>query len=803
MSSRARILGPLFLAAALLPAGIFAVYHILVRSLPDEDGNAELGGLASQVEVFRDEVGVPHILASSEADMYRAAGYVHAQDRLWQMDLYRRYARGRLAEIFGARAVESDKLMRTVGIGRIADTLARHLAPETRSILAAYCDGVNAAIKARAGRYPVEFDILQYEPEAWSIADCLAVSRLVAWELALSWWTDLTFGDLASRLGEAKAREVLPLDDAFARAILPARTPPPPAGQAFLRGVLDTRSMLGMSGSAIGSNCWAVTGAKSATGLPILANDTHLPHAQPARWYVMHMSCPGINVAGITIAGAPGIVAGHNDHIMWGVTNAMVDDVDFFRERISFADSTYEYRGASRRLRVRIDSILVRDSAAVEHVVYETAHGPVIDGVHPARPGAPTAIGAVPLAMRWAGAERSDEVGAMARVNRARGWAEFVAALRDFGVPGQNFTFADRHGALGYTLAARIPLRPAAGAVLPSDGWDGVGDWRGFVPYEELPRAAMIEGDAFANANNPINPALPYYVTALWESDARAQRITRLLAQRKAYAARDFRLMQMDVGSESAPALRDAFVLALARMPSRPIELTRAMNLLAQWDGRMTETSLGAALLNASFVQLAKATFEDEMGEATYRLYTTVSNVPVRVLPRLLSDTTATWFDDVRTAGIETRDDILRKSVMLALLDLSRRLGPSMDQWSWGALHTVTFRHPLGELRSLGRLLNVGPFPVAGNTSTINNGEFAIARPYDAAVGAAVRLIVDAASIDTCYIVLPTGQSGEPLSPHYADQAILWQNGAYHRLVTNLAAIRVSSWHRLTLSPSR
>ncbi|MBL0176928.1 MAG: penicillin acylase family protein [Ignavibacteria bacterium] len=781
--------------AILAVAGYFALRHVVLKSLPETEGTLEVDCVSARVEIRRDGAGIPHIFASSDADLYAGNGYVHAQDRLWQMDLLRRYGRGRLAEIFGARALPSDRLMRTLGIGRIADSLYSAVSPETRRILGWYADGVNACMRAQRGRYPVEFDLLQYAPEPWTPQDCLVIDRLMGWELALSWWSDLLYADLVLTLGEEKAREAFPResDENITIASASLRDAAGPL-RAFREDFLAARAVLGMDGSAIGSNCWAVTKSKSATGLPLLANDPHLLHMQPARWYLVHLSGPGMNVAGAGIPGTPGVVIGHNDHLAWGVTNGMIDDADFALERVSFKDSTYEYRGSMRRLGVRVDSILVRDSSAVELTVYSTARGPIINGAHPSRPDPSSLRGNAPVSLRWTGFEASDEIRAIARMNRATDIAGFREALRDFGLPCQNFTVADRGGSIAYQLAGLVPLRDEAAATLPSNGWEGAGEWRGFLPFDALPALRDPADDMLASANNRIMKNPPAYLSRLWESDSRISRIRDMLAEQKHFAAADFRFMQMDVRSNHAASIRDDLVRALGNMPGRDPELTRVLARLERWDLRMTENSVSASIFNAVFVRLLHETFEDEMGPQLFSHYLRLSNIPVRVLPVLLADTATTWFDDVRTPGLETRDDILRKSVLLGVLDLARRLGPDMNTWTWGRLHTVTFKHPVGEIAPLDRLFNVGPLPVGGQTTTVNNGEYALADPFRAVVGPSLRIIMDLAALDTCLVTLTTGQSGQPLSAHYSDMAVLMQNGAYQKLISNVDAIRRSGW---------
>ncbi len=791
------VAGSFLVLAAVL---IVALNYILKKSLPETRGSARVPGLAGEVQVFRDGAGIPHILAGNEYDLYFAAGYVTAQDRLWQMDLMRRFGEGRLSEIFGSRTLGIDRMMRTIGFRQIADSLYLRVSQQTRNVLEAYAKGINASIRAMKNRYPVEFDILKYEPEEWTPRQSLLVTRLIGWELALSWWVDLTYGDLVQTLGEERAHQIFPFDDGAApesRGV--AARFDVDAGRRFCAQWLDARDFLGLQGSAVGSNSWAVTRGKSNTGLPILANDPHLPLSQPSRMYLMHLNAPGINAAGASIPGAPGIVIGHNDRIAWGLTNLMTDDVDFYAERLPPGDSTFEYRGRPLPLRRRLDSILVRDSLPVPFIVRSTLHGPIVSNVHPL--AAERGAGREPVSMRWTGFEVSDEVLALYRVNHASTFEEFSAALESFGVPGQNFLYADAAGNIGAQCGALIPLRLAAAAVAPSAGWLGAGEWSGFVPYAKLPRSYNPPGDMIASANTRPAQPLSYFITHLWEGDSRMRRIQELLQDQKVFTYNDFRLMQMDVQSPYARDITRYFLDALRRDSLRSPRMTKAMNLLAQWDFRMYTSSAAAAIYNAAFAHLLHETFADEMGEDLFRQYVFLSNVPTRVMPRLLADSLSAWFDNVRTPALETRDDILVRSMNDALDELARACGADMAGWSWGRVHTVTLRHPMGEAAPLDRLFNVGPYATGGNNTTINNAEFSFRDPYRAVIGPALRMIVNLASLDTCSVIIPSGESGQPLSRHYADQTVFWLNGVYHQLISNPATVRSTDWELLTLRP--
>ncbi len=795
------------LASALVVCSLagFFLYQLVTGALPQEEGEARLPGLSRPVEVYRDPAGIPHILAESEYDAYVAAGYVHAQDRLWQMDILRRYGQGRLAEVFGSRLLPADRLMRSIGIARLADSLLRFVSPQTRNILEAYARGVNAGIREARGRLPVEFDLLQYEPEPWQPAHSLIIARLMGWELGLSWWVDLTLQELITRFGEDKARQIFPRDDSEGPFLPPAAPGALPGDAELLRaGMASLASVFGNAGSGVGSNSWVIDGRRSASGKPILANDPHLVFMQPARWYIMHMSTPRLNVAGVTLPGVPGVVIGHNGHIAWGLTNLMADDVDFVVEDVSEKDSTWLDAGQRKRLVVHTDSIFIRDSIPVVHTTLVTRRGPVISPVYPfkgvirdsGRFAPPTAV-----ALRWMGYERSDDVLAIYRLNHARDWLAVREAIRGFGVPAQYLVYADASGTIGGSAMGRIPQRVSGTGMLPARGGDAAAEWRGAIPFEALPSVWQPEEGVIvaANARPPGNGTT--YSSHLWEGDTRARRIAQLLGEQRSYNVEDMKMLQMDSYSAYVDTLRNAFVRALRGWSTRPLLMTRVMNRLAAWDCRMYASSIEASLYSVAYVHLLRNTFGDEMDSTLFANYTFLTNIPTRVMPRLLNDTTAQWFDDVRTPGIEQPRHILIRSIVEAVRELRRTLGTDMERWTWGSLHTVEFRHPLGEVTPLHTLFNVGPYPISGNNTTIQNSGFPFTAPYGATVGASMRFICDMASPDSSYIVLTTGQSGQPFSRHYADHTALWQTGALHRLVIDVTAIRRSSWKRLILVP--
>ncbi len=457
----------------LLIAGFFIFRWIITKSYPTTEGTIALAGLQHPVEIRRNAFGVPTVTAQTEHDLFFAEGYLHAQDRLWQMDLIRRAGEGRLSEVLGSSALPYDRLFRTIGIARIARRIEEHLSPVSRRTLEAYSAGVNACIERHRGRFPIEFDILNYTPEPWKPEHSLIVARMMAWELNISWYVDLTLGALVDRLGEARAAEVFPGYPENAPVIVPkeiGRRSLAEGGAAMLEIDQSFRKFFGIEGTHIGSNAWAVAPFRSETGAALLANDPHLGLSLPAKWYEIHLAGGGFNVAGVSLPGAPFVIIGHNRAIAWGMTNLMADDADFYIEKTDSAHAgEYLFRNAWHPFEEIQDTIRVRDSASVPILIRSTLHGPVVNSLNVAAP----TTDLNPVTLRWTGADVSDEIDAFYRINRAKNWEEFKAGVREFAVPGQNFVYADSAGHIGYVPGVRLPIRASQNPSLPLPGWTG------------------------------------------------------------------------------------------------------------------------------------------------------------------------------------------------------------------------------------------------------------------------------------------------------------------------------------------
>ena len=800
MSRKTRIIAGTLgvLLVALLAAALFLRYQIR-KSFPVIEGTLQVPGLESPVTVTRDAFGVPSIEARSEHDLMMATGYVHAQDRLWQMDMARRAGEGRLSELFGSATVPFDRMFRIVGLRRAAERILARMAPGSLDRLKWYSEGVNASISASRGRYPVEFDLLGYTPEPWTPLHSVIVGRLIAWELNLSWWTDVTYGSIAERVGLDRLLEIMPPYPGDVPPTVPASEWRPYAGLAlpYLRTAEEYAAFSGLSAFKGGSNAWAVSPRRSATHGAILANDTHLQLECPARWYELEMRAPGLHVRGMSMAGVPAVIAGRNDSIAWGITNVMADDADFYVEQLDSATGTrYLYNGAWHPLELINEEIGVKGDTAVPLTIRLTHHGPLVTDIR-----TPLQMGKAPYvaSMRWTGSEVDDQFLAFTLIDRARSWQEFTAGVAEFAVPGQNFVYADTRGNIGYWCGVRLPERAGRNSLLPLPGWDPSTEWRGFVPFARLPHMFNPPAGYVASANNRIvDDSYPYHISDLWEPPSRIERLNDVLGKPgDVFAVQDFERLQLDTYSRYArdivPYILEAFHDSVGTLPMGD----RVFEYIRNWHHRFDADDIATSIYQEFLVHLLRDTYADEMGDSLYHDWVILGNIPLRVTTRLLAEGNSPWFDDVRTPAVEGRDEIVRRSLREAIAALREKFGDDTRQWGWGNLHTVSLRHPFGLRKPLDRIFNIGPFPVPGGSTALISMEYDLNAPFAVTVGPSFRQVFDMHG--DYRAVLPSGESGQVFDVHYDDQTRLWLNGAYRTGV--FGRLPEGRLERLTLEP--
>ncbi len=771
MRIRTIVLSGILLMALFAGMVFLFVYHQFRQMKPRYSGSLTLPALESPVEVALDSFGVAHLSARSEKDLIVAEGYWVASERLWQMELMRRVGAGRLTEVFGDTALKVDRLFRTLGLDSLCRLWEEELSPQSRQWLSWYAEGVNAYIQACRGNLPLEFQVLSLKPEPWEPAHSLLIGRVMAWTLNFSWKGDFLYWQLSRRLSPRLLKEIWPRwSNAYPSILAADRS----AGLlAFNLLAMDEafRRLLNLSHGGWGSNSWVVSGRLTRSGRPLLANDPHLELSNPPIWYALQLSCPAYSAAGVVIPGLPGITIGRNQAIAWGFTNGMVDDCDFFLEQIDTLQGTYLVDGKWLPLKSRRVSLQGKKRRTTFHV-WETEHGPVFNL------NFPDSLLDRAVSLHWTGRMFSDEMLAFWKLIRASNWVQFRDALRTYRVPAQNVVFADTAGNIGYQLAGGIPLRRDRNGLLPRQGSTHRQDWNGFVPFEKLPHILNPAQGFIVTANNRIQPAPPYYISELWEPPYRAQRIEQLLKTLpRPLTRQQMRAIQADI--VNLPGLQLAHQIVQQVRAEDIADLTEQADdilwMLDNWDGSMDAAKVEPAILETTQWFMIKNIFRDEMGATLFRWFTRMPNFYVRMFYQILASPHSAWFDNQETPEhTEAARDIFVQSLRDAVTYLKSRLGPSLHQWEWGALHQFTYAHPLGSVALFRRLLNRGGFPVSGNVTTVNVASYRYEHPFQMFAGPSMRMIVDWSQPERLYLHWPGGNSGNPFSPFYDNLLQAW-----------------------------
>jgi len=799
MKTALRILKWLCLVLVLvLVLALAGGYVFLRRTLPSVSGTLHLEGLKDEVEVIRDKWGIPHIYARNADDLFFAQGYVHAQDRLWQMEFNRRIAAGRLSEIAGEVTLDADRFLRTIGLYRAAEEEYPHLDEESKRILHAYAQGVNAFIETHKGRLPLEFTLLGIKPEPWTPVDSIAWGKVMAWDLGGNWEHELLRAAIVKKLGKEALPDLLPSYPSEHPIIVPIEVSYHELDTSVLALYQGKVKPLLGAGQGLGSNNWVVDGAKSATGMPLLANDPHLGIQIPSIWYEMALHGGGFDVIGVSFPGVPGIIIGHNDRIAWGVTNVGPDVQDLYIEKINPHNPyQYEFQGRWEDMRVVREEIRVKGRKEPEVIeVRITRHGPIINDVVKSLKDSKEV-----LAFRWTALELSPVLPAVIGINRADNWEEFREALRSWSVPSQNFVYADVDGNIGYQMPGLIPIRAQGDGLMPVPGWTGEHEWTGYIPFDELPSVYNPLTHYLVTANNKVVPDdYPYLISLEWNMGYRAQRIVDLLTAKEKLSLEDFKAIQADTLNLHAMEVLPYLLEAAKGKP----ELQEAVEQLRGWDFRCPSDSVPCAIFEAFHVRLLHNTFGDELGEELFKRYLETESVPKVALARALRDNSS-WFDDVTTPDHrESREEILVRSLEEALDELSQRLGKGMGNWQWGKLHLALFVHkPIGQsgIKPLEAFFNRGPVQAPGTAEVPNNNIYNPNKPFNVKVLPSYRQLIDLGDLNRSLSIHTTGQSGNPLSPHYDDFIPLWREVRYHPMLWDRKSVEDNAEAKLVLMP--
>ncbi len=771
------IAGCAVLALVLILGGLLTM--VLRWGLPQIEGKLTASGLQAEVTVTRDEEGVPHIVAQNRHDLYFAQGYVQAQDRLFQMDLSRRQASGRLSEIFGERALETDKVFRTLGLRRAAERSLSTYSAEGMAALEAFSAGVNAYIRANASSLSFEFFLNQYKPEPWTPVDSLTIGKYMAYDLGGHWEKQAFRQYLLNNFPREEALELFPenVDPENSPLIIPSAARV--ADRFLAESVLPNEWN--------GSNNWVVAGSKTESGKPLLANDPHLSIASPSIWYQMHLVAEDIDVSGVIFGGVPGIILGHNRHIAWGVTNTGPDVQDLFIEKLN-PDNPKQYLYMDQWLDADVipEPILIKGGRVEPFEVMETRHGPVISEL-----ASPSEDGTV-YAMQWTALQATTELEAVLRMNVATDWASFEKALEQFEVPTQNFVFAGEDGTIAYKANGKIPIRDNGGTgLLPVPGWDGEHEWIGYIPFDGLPRVVNPPEGFIATANHKVvGDAYPYHLSNEWAQAYRQQRIVDVLSSNDKLTAADMQALQGDVldlhAQEMVPILAKG--LANAALTDRQ---RQALDVLTAWDCQSAMDHAGPLVFGLWYNALSEHIFEDRIDPAMASLFMGREYAVDALMRGEHAGNPSRWI--TAKGGLES---VLLASLDRALDSIETTQGKDMAKWTWGAYHRVGFVHPLSSVAILANIFNSeGRKATPGTNTTVR-----AARANSTGLtnhGASWRYVRDFSTPEYAYQIVAPGESGHPLSPYYHKQFDRWIAAELYKTYVNGTAGKV-----LTLQPA-
>lgn len=819
----------ILLVLGLLLVAVFS--YTIRRSFPVENGAIAIAGIKAEVTVKRDQWGVPHIYAANTHDLFMAQGYIHAQDRFWQMDFWRHIGSGRLAEMFGKSQLDTDKYLRTLGWARVAQQEIQEMDAEMKANLQAYADGVNAYLQTHQGSaLSLEYAVLKllnpgYQIEPWQILHSLTWGKVMAYDLGRNFQSEIERTVLLKTLTPQQVEELFPPYPQDLPVILPdwqgEKTQPnitqpvinhvteiAPTLESITPAMLALEKLIGATGVGIGSNNWVISGKRTATNQPMLANDPHLAVQIPSIWYEVGLHCTTksaecpYNVTGFSFAGMLGVIVGHSDRIAWGVTNLQSDVMDLYIEKINpNHPHQYEVNGKWVDMQLVTETIQVAGSQPILQTVRYTRHGPILSDVSPNLKQFNQAIKLPPnyaVALRWTALAPSRLVYAIPQLNRAQNWPEFRAAARDFDTPAQNLVYADVDGNIGYQMPGKFPIRAQGNGRYPVPGWTDEYEWQGYVDFEKLPHSFNPSAGYIATANNLVANEYPYLITTDWVYGYRAQRIIELINQQnQPISLADMQRIQGDNLNLNARNL----VPFIQKITIDDSHLQAAQKILQDWDLQLEMTSPAAALFEVFYRHLLAATFHDQL---PVEYFPDGSDRWYAVLQNIIQQPHSNWWDNSQTNKIETRDEILQQAFTEAVAELDKTQGKNPQAWSWGKLHTITFRNAtLGKsgVKPIEALFNRGAFSTAGNGETINANRWRANQSFEVTDIPSLRMIVDLGNLDRSLAIHAPGQSGHAFHKHYADMIDPWRKLEYHPMLWEEKTVVANTVATLRLIP--
>lgn len=735
----------------------------LDRLVEKTEGSIELSVLQQKVDVITDANGVPKIQAQNEHDLYVAQGYVQAQYRLFQMDMSRRQASGTISEVAGEAAVDQDKYFRTLGLRRAAEKSYDLYSDEAKEVLEAFAKGVNAYMQQAKedNTLPIEFKLMGFEPEKWTPLDSLTIGKYMAFDLGGHWEQQAFNYYLLQQFGEEKAYELFPSYPQEKPVIMEEK----------YVSVEDKISQAIIPPAFNGSNNWVVSGEKTASGFPMLADDPHLGLATPSIWIQMQLQTETQQVSGVIFAGVPGIILGHNEQIAWGVTNTGPDVQQLYLEkRKPHSKATFLFEGKWEKARIIQEPIAVKDGATIDYAVVETRHGPVISEF--AEDSGEENV----LSLKWTALEATTELEAILQINKAKNWESFEKGLEKFLAPAQNFVFASNSGTIAYKANGNIPVyENGKDALLPLPGWQRENEWRGYIPFDELPTMVNPEKGYIATANNKITTEeYPYHISNVWAQPYRYERIAEVLESVEKITVQGMQDLQMDSFNMQAKELTPAFLQLLeGRELSK--QATEALHLLDKWDYKDDASATQPLLFHHWYKNIEKIIYQ-EIPDSMLDLFKGKGQTTDALLRKAIKGESSVWLETY--GGLQ---QILLDSLQQSITELERKYGEPISEWKWGDYHRVYFEHPLSNVHPVLEYVfnQEAPIPVDGSNVTPMAASF----EEETGIvdhGASWRFVIDMEMPSKGYHIVAPGQSGHVKSRWYQDQLQDWVEGNYH-----------------------
>lgn len=744
-------------------------FKSLVFSYPTQ--TIKIPSLKNKAEVNIDKFGIPHIKAKNFYDLFFAQGYITAKDRLFQMDFYRRSAKGEMAEILGKGKINDDYQMRMVGFVYQAEEIYKLLPTDIKKILIAYSDGVNYYIKTHKNNLPEEFKKLNYIPKNWTPVDSIVFGRVMSWRLSSSLEEEVGIALLVKDLGFTATNMVkdiltiFPTDDItiMKTAELVSKLPKDFSEKmtSFKQNLHNLNEKFAFVSKMAGSNNWVIGKKKSASGFPILANDPHMSLSNPPIWYFIHLQAPGLNVIGSSFPGTPGIVIGHNEKIAWGVTTVMYDVTDIYMDVKDNNDKNkYLFKGDSLPLKTKTVKVNYKEGDKIlseEKTIKYTVHGPVIKE-----------LDTMYITFKWTGFEPTFELETFAEINTAQNLKQFKSALTHFKVGAQNFIYADVYGNIFWQATGAVPIRKCTPIFL-MNGASGECEWTGFIPYKELPHLENPPQDFIVTANNrPIGKDYKYYIGAAFDTGFRAHEITKRLTEKEKISFKDMQSIQADIYSLPAELIKPIIFDAFKQEKNISPEIQNALDILKKWDNNTTVDSIACTIFH-TFLKLASInTLKDDFGDEHFNNFGGMSEIIIGML--LKKNENNGWFDDKTTPEKETKSIIIRKSFIDAYNNLKTKFGADTKKWEWGNIHSLTLGHPLFSE------YNLGPFKLPGAIHSVNAAGFGIlGDEFNFGGGPSQRFVAEVkGKIEHSESSLPGGENANPKSKHHTDLLKLW-----------------------------